>query len=379
MSVRRHRTDCIASEHRDTERMTDLIQENISLREFTTIGAGGAARFFARCRRPEEIVRALSFARERSLPFFILGGGSNVLFSDDGFAGLVLRVELRGFHFSETGRIRAAAGETWDDFVLNLVERNLSGVECLSGIPGSVGAVPVQNVGAYGQEVSGTIERVNVLELKTLTERSLTAAECNFGYRHSRFKNEDRDRFLILSVDFRLLEDGEPIPAYPELQKTLTRDRQWRQAGSNIERLRIVRLHVLGLRRAKSMLADPDDRNARSCGSFFLNPLLPEGELASFRERTDALGIGEPPLFRQGELTKVPAAWLVEQAGFPRGTERKGAAVSDNHALALVNRGGGSEAVLALAREVRQAVAEKFGILLEAEPVLIGPEGRMPL
>lgn len=374
--------------------MTVLIQEKISLQEYTTIGTGGAARFFARCRSLEDILEALSFAREKSLPFFILGGGSNVLFFDEGFAGVVLRIELKGIEYHSTAgqferaghtdssgslTVRAAAGESWDDFVRTLVERNLAGVECLSGIPGCVGAVPVQNVGAYGQEVSKTIERVRALELPSLTEMSLSAARCEFGYRRSKFKNADRDRYLILSVDFRLLEDGEPGLLYPELNEALAGDSDWKEAASNRERLRLIRSQVLRIRRAKSMLVDPEDPNSRSCGSFFLNPLLSETELSNLRERLATRGIGEPPVFRHEANFKVSAAWLVEQAGFPRGTERRGAAISDRHALALVNRGGGSEAVLSLAREVRQEVVEKFGILLEVEPVLVGPEGRRSL
>ncbi|MGA9116285.1 MAG: UDP-N-acetylmuramate dehydrogenase [Bacteroidota bacterium] len=347
------------------------VREHVPLAPLTTIALGGTARYLLRCDSTAVLREGLAYARRRGLPSLILGGGSNILFGDGEYPGLVLQMAIRGIKKEETGRtaaLRAAAGENWDPLVRTAVEEGLAGLECLSGIPGLAGATPIQNVGAYGQEVSDTIASVEVLDRKTLEGRVLGARECRFGYRSSTFKEEDAGRFAVTAVTFRL-ERGGPSPIrYPELAAAL----EARGTAAHAD-LRTVRETVLELRRAKSMLEDPEDPHARSLGSFFLNPVLSRGELAALEERSKQQGISAPvPSFAASGGVKVPAAWLVEHAGFPKGTRREGAGVSARHALALVNYGTTSAGLLRLAEEIETAVRERFDITLVREPVIIG-------
>jgi UDP-N-acetylmuramate dehydrogenase len=302
----------------------------------------------------------------------ILGDGSNIIFPDDGFDGLVIRMCIQGVRRSDQDRtaiLSAAAGENWDGFVKRCVEEGLAGIECLSGIPGRVGATPLQNVGAYGQEVAETIVSVHGLDTTELEPVQLSADECEFGYRSSRFKRAGAGQHIITEVQFRLRKDPEPRIAYPELSEYL--NRVTRSADERLD-LRTVRSAVLALRRKKSMIIDPADPNARSAGSFFINPVLSTEQYRDLQNRWIAsghsTGIMHYPI---SEGVKIPAAWLVEQAGFPRGTRRKGAGISANHALALVNRGGTTKELLDLASAIQDAVLEKFGIHLEREPHVI--------
>jgi UDP-N-acetylmuramate dehydrogenase len=330
------------------------------------MGLGGEARYFVACATVQELEEALAFAKEKRLPVFMLGGGSNTVFADEGFAGLVIRPLLTGIAFSSDGLVTVQAGEVWDDFVEACVERNLAGIECLSGIPGLVGAVPVQNVGAYGQRVSDVIERVAVLNRETLAVAEMSNAECAFSYRHSRFKGRDAGRYIILSVTFQLSPGGAPTLVYPQLQQA---------AGENPTLAR-TRQAVIAVRRTKSMVVDPADPHSRSCGSFFTNVVLTTAELAELEQRYRAQG-GEDviPSFPEGDNLKIPAAWLVEQAGFEKGTRRDGVGVSPNHALALVNYGGTARELLALAEEIQRGVEATFGITLACEPVVVNPSG----
>jgi len=334
----------------------------------TTMQLGGAARYFTACRTLEEIRYALRWASAEKLPVQVLGGGSNVLFSDEGYGGLVLKVELPGLSFvEEEGAVlvQAAAGQVWDGLVAECVGRGLSGIECLSGIPGLVGATPIQNVGAYGQEVKDTLAEVRGLDRRTLEPVKWSNGECGFAYRQSRFKGADKDRFLITEVVYRLSPEGVPQIRYPELRRQLEGAGE---LGRGRAALEAVREGVLALRRKKSMVADPQDPDARSVGSFFLNPVLSEEAFQTFKAR---LGQVEAPSFTSPEGIKVPAAWLVEQAGFPKGYRRGGAGVSGKHTLALVNCGGTTRQVLELAEEIRAGVRERFGIALELEPVVV--------
>lgn len=343
------------------------IQTDQPLAPHTTIQLGGPARYFAACRTLEEIRYALGWAAGGKLPVQVLGGGSNVLFADEGFGGLVLKVELPGLCFAEEKggvRVEAAAGQSWDGLVAECVRRGLAGIECLSGIPGLVGATPIQNVGAYGQEVKDTIVSVSALDRSTLEPVEFTNEVCGFAYRQSRFKGVDKDRYLITGVRYRLELEGEPQIRYPELRRQL----EGRELGRGRAALEAVREGVLQLRRRKSMVLDPQDPDARSVGSFFLNPVLSEAEFAALKAR---LGERQPPSFSSPEGIKVPAAWLVEQAGFPKGYRRSGAGVSNKHTLALVNCGGTTRQVLELAEEIRGQVRERFGIALELEPVVV--------
>ena len=346
----------------------DMLQTDQLLAPHTTIQLGGPARHFAACRTLEEVRYALRWATAQKLPVQVLGGGSNVLFDDEGFAGLVLKVELFGLRFAEQEGavlVAAAAGQSWDGLVAECVRRGLTGIECLAGIPGLVGATPIQNVGAYGQEVKDTIAAVHGLDRGTLEPVVWTNAQCGFAYRQSRFKGVDKDRYLITEVCYRLEPEGVPKIRYPELRRHLG---EGAELGQGQAALAAVREAVLQLRRGKSMVYNPQDPDARSVGSFFLNPLLGEGELVAFRDRLGGL---QPPLFPAPEGTKVPAAWLVEQSGFPKGFRRGGAGISGKHTLALVNCGGTTRQLLELAEEIRAGVRARFGITLELEPVVV--------
>ena len=358
--------------------MTVNLRENVSLAPYTTLQLGGPARYFVECASESAVRAALAYARERDLPVFVLGGGSNVVFSDGGFPGLVLRVAIGGIAFGGGGggdgatpEISAGAGADWDTLVQGAVQRGWTGVECLSGIPGTVGGTPIQNVGAYGQEVSETLVRVTGLDRTTLERRTFTAAECEFGYRDSRFKRRDRGRYVVLDVTLRLARDTSPRVRYPELRETIARAGSLDDAAP-ADAVRLVRQTVLALRRAKSMVLDPADPNARSAGSFFMNPVLTRPAFAELERRWQrAGGTSAIPSFPAGDAVKVPAAWLVERAGFPKGYRRGGAGVSARHALALVNLGGTSAELLALAEEIQAGVEQRFGIRLECEPEVV--------
>ena len=350
----------------------DILQKNVPLAPYTTIGLGGNARYFATCESVDELREYLRWAAVIGLPVQVLGGGSNILFADAGFPGLVLHTGLRGVDFADEGdmvQVTAAAGEDWDAFVRTCVERGLSGIECLSGIPGQVGATPIQNVGAYGQEVAQTVHRVRALDRHSLELFEFFAEECRFAYRQSRFKAEDRDRYIVTEVVYRLRRNGSPELRYPELRRRIAEKLDLDALQSGAPALTAVRDAVLALRRAKSMVVDPDDPNSRSLGSFFLNPVLTEAEFAILRERVD-----DPdsiPTFPAPDRIKIPAAWLIEQAGFHKGYRRGRSAISEKHALALVNLNGTTRELLILAAEIQDGVFEKFGIHLEREPIVV--------
>ena len=344
------------------------VDENVSLAQFTTIGIGGPARYFVRVETVDDLREALAWAAQRDLPLFVLGGGSNLLISDDGFPGLVIHVDLRGVMVESEDRfatVKAAAGEPWDPFVELAVSRGWAGIECLSGIPGSTGATPIQNVGAYGQEVSETIIRVEALDRTTGIVKSFTNEDCRFGYRSSLFKNHEPNRYIVLNVTFRLERGGSATVRYPELRKALD------EQGVSIEDLPRVRAAVIAIRKRKGMVIDREDPDTRSDGSFFMNPIIPAGALEDFRAKA---GAAAAPSFDAGEgLVKLSAAWLIENAGFHKGFTHGNVGLSSKHSLAIVNRGGGT------AREVRELVEmiqgrvrEQFGVELHPEPNFIG-------
>ena len=347
------------------------LQENVLLAPLTTVGLGGPARYFASIASRAELAAALDWAARENLPVQLLGGGSNTVFSDDGFAGLVVRLARRGITFrAERGDVlcMAQAGSEWDDLVAAAVARGLGGVECLSGIPGSVGATPVQNVGAYGQEVAQTLHALRVFERGTGRVLHLSGEECGFGYRQSRFKGPDRDRFVILGVTFRLRPGARPHLGYREVAERAALEDL--SSLTPQQALAAVRRIVLDLRRQKAMLRDRQDPNARSVGSFFLNPILSAGQLEQLRADLGSRA-GEIPVFPAPDGYKVSAAWLIGEAGFRRGQRRGGAAISERHLLALVNLGGSAADLLALAHEVREGVRRRFGVELQPEPVIV--------
>jgi UDP-N-acetylmuramate dehydrogenase len=352
------------------------LREQIPLAPYTTLGLGGDARYFVECASEGQVRAALGYAADHALPVYVLGGGSNVVFADNGFPGLVLRITIGGVEYRDdpSPEVTAGAGVDWDTVVQGAVERGWTGIECLSGIPGTVGGTPVQNVGAYGQEIAETLVSVTCLDRTTLERRTLTAAECGFGYRDSRFKRGDRDRYVVLDVTLRLARDRAPHIRYAELRDAVAR-KTGDEAVRPPDAVRLVRETVLALRRGKSMVLDPSDPNTRSVGSFFTNPVLSPAAFAKLEERwrgTPRQGAGAPiPTFAADSGVKVPAAWLVERAGFPKGYRRGGVGISSRHALALVNFGGTSSELLALAESVRAGVEARFGVRLEFEPEVV--------
>ncbi len=330
---------------------------------------GGSAEYFARVDHETELAEALAWAKERALEVHVLGGGSNIVVADSGVPGLVIDMALRGVRIQNQGaavEVRAAAGEPWDDFVAAMVSRGYQGLECLSGIPGRVGATPIQNVGAYGQEVSETITRVVALDTIKSAVCSFSAEECQFAYRDSWFKSREPGRYIVTEVSFRLGLDTPPALRYAELE------RHFQQSGNSSPSLTELRNAVLQLRRAKSMVLEASDPNCRSCGSFFVNPVLTAQQFSLFLER--AAGITHPPQFPQADgRVKLSAGWLIEQAGLPRGTRDGAVGLSTKHALALVaHAGANAAAVKRFAARVQLAVLERFGVQLEPEPVSWG-------
>jgi UDP-N-acetylmuramate dehydrogenase len=322
-----------------------------ALSAYTTLRLGGPARV-VEASSQEELVAA---ARSASL---ILAGGSNLVVADEGVPGTVVRVATRGVERSG-GVLTVAAGEPWDELVAASVRAGLAGIECLSGIPGSVGATPIQNVGAYGQEVAAVIRSVRVWDRERDRVEELDAAACGFAYRTSIFKRNPR--WLVLAVTFALRESGESDPIrYAELARALG------VPLGAMAPLAAVREAVLALRRGKGMVVDPADPDSVSAGSFFTNPILP---LADW-ERIP----GHPPAWPEPDgRVKTSAAWLIERAGFARGYGGGRVGISTKHTLALVNRGGATTAeLLALAREIAAGVRERFGVELQPEPVLVG-------
>jgi UDP-N-acetylmuramate dehydrogenase len=363
------------------------IEENKLLAPFTTFGIGGSARWFVEAASEDEIVEATGWARERGLKLFVLGGGSNLLVSDAGFDGLVLRVGLKGIRAHKATHPKnepgdpwlyeVAAGEDWDSFVECAVRDNCAGIECLAGIPGTVGGTPVQNVGAYGQEVASTIGMVRAFDLREGVFREFTNAECQFAYRRSRFNATDRGRYIVTRVDYYLRRGGPPTLRYADLQRAIQENGPAGREPSLAEVAALVRR----VRHAKGMLLVEGDSDCRSAGSFFKNPVVDEEQLRQIAAASDTA----PPRFPAGPgaenqgRVKVPAAWLIEQAGFAKGYRLGAAAISTRHTLALVNLGehdgsGGASAaeILALASQITAAVEKRFGIQLEMEPVMMG-------
>ncbi|KOT28234.1 UDP-N-acetylenolpyruvoylglucosamine reductase [Streptomyces rimosus subsp. rimosus] len=336
----------------------------------TTFRLGGPATRLLTATTDDEVIAAVREADASGTPLLVIGGGSNLVIGDKGFEGTALRIATRGFTLDGTD-LTLAAGENWSDAVARTVAAGLAGIECLAGIPGSAGATPIQNVGAYGQEVSSTIAEVVAYDRTAGETVTLSNAECAFSYRHSRFK-EHPDRFVVLRVRFALEDAGglsAPIK-YAETARTLGVEAGERVPAAD------ARETVLKLRAGKGMVLDPEDHDTWSAGSFFTNPVLTEAQHADFLARVhERLGADvTPPAFPAGEgRVKTSAAWLIDRAGFTKGYGDGPARISTKHTLALTNRGGATtEDLLALAREVREGVRAAFGITLVNEPVTVG-------
>lgn len=346
------------------------IRENVPLAPLTTFGVGGPARFFVQATKEEDVRQAILYARLHNLRIFVMGGGSNLVVSDAGWPGLVLKIALKGVE--DTGdavpgkRIfSAAAGEDWDAFVAHCVAQECAGIETLSGIPGTIGGTPVQNVGAYGQEVSSVITNVRVLDVKSLEVRELTNKECAFGYRRSMFNSFERDHYIVLRVAYTLTPGGKPLLAYADLQRYFA-------GAAAPPTLAEAREAVRAIRHSKAMLIVDGDPNCRSAGSFFKNPIVEGERYAAIAAEFDAQV--QPPNYpAQDGKVKMSAAWLVERAGFPKGFGEGKAGLSSKHTLAIVNRGGASARdILDVRDTVLRGVRERFGIELQQEPVLVG-------
>jgi UDP-N-acetylmuramate dehydrogenase len=341
--------------------------QEVSLAPYTTFQIGGPARWFAEAVSEDDIAAGIVFAAERKLPLFILGGGSNLLVSDAGFPGLVLRIGLRGIESEqESGGaiLSAAAGEDWDGLVAHAVAAELAGIECLSGIPGTVGGTPVQNVGAYGQEVSQTIVTVRAFDRKTSEFVDLAASDCGFSYRRSIFNSSQRDRYVVSRVRYALRRDAPANFLYADVARYF--------AARNVTEptLSDVRDAVRSIRAQKGMLIVPGDADCRSAGSFFKNPVVPLSTLDSLAGELKLEKQSIPAYPAQKGEVKLSAAWLIERAGFAKGYVLGNAGISSRHTLALINRGGASATeVTALRDKVIDAVASRFAVRLEPEPV----------
>lgn len=340
-----------------------VINESPLLADHTTLRVGGPARRLVVARTEAELIAAVTQCDDRGEPVLILGGGSNLLIADEGFQGTAILIATRGItadvSYCGGAAVKVAAGENWDAFVAESIRQEWSGIASLSGIPGSVGATPIQNVGAYGSEVAEVIASVRTWDRKEQTQRTFPLVDCGFGYRTSRFKQEP-GRYVVLEVTYQFtLGDLDSPVAYAELARTLGVEVGQRAKAS------AVREAVLGLRRGKGMVLDPADHDTWSAGSFFTNPLLTQ-------QQADQLP-AEAPRFPAGDLVKTSAAWLIQHAGFGRGFGEGPAGLSTKHVLALTNRGDATAAdLVALARTVRDGVSSRFGVTLVPEVNLVG-------
>jgi UDP-N-acetylmuramate dehydrogenase len=345
-----------------------IVSEKVALGPLTTLGVGGPAEWVVEARDEATVLEALAWARRRRLRFRVLGGGSNLVVADAGVDGLVVRIALRGIATRDAAgavEVTAAAGEPWDAVVGLAVERGWAGLECLSGIPGLVGATPIQNVGAYGQDVSETVVAVRALDTADGRVATWSNRDCAFAYRASAFKSREVGRHVVLAVTYRLRPGGAPTVGYADVERHLV------ARGLAAPSLGAVRESVLAIRRSKSMvLDDPADENRRSCGSFFVNPVVTTAQGAAVEARAGA------PMPRWPEpdgRVKLSAAWLIERAGFRRGQVDGAVGLSSRHALAVVAHDGArARDVLAFARRLQAAVQDRLGVHLTPEPTFWG-------
>jgi UDP-N-acetylmuramate dehydrogenase len=345
------------------------VKENYPLRELTTFKIGGAARYFTEVSREDEIIKAVEFAKDRSLDLFVLGGGSNLLVSDAGFFGLVIHNKITGLESSQKGNsiiVTANAGHDWDAFTKFCTEHNWQGVECLSGIPGTVGAAPVQNIGAYGQSAENVVEEVRAIDMSTCAAALFGNRECGFGYRKSIFNTDAAGRYIITGVTFRLAASGCPHVTHHDLKRYFS-------STANITPTQ-VRDAVLEIRNSKGLLVLDGYERLNSAGSFFKNPVVSHDLFERVEKTVHDTGGCENWCWPQtsGDV-KISAACLIQTAGFTRGYRRGNVGISPRHALAIINYGNATASeVIAFARQVQEQVLEKFGITLKPEVQCIG-------
>ncbi len=345
------------------------ILENVPLAPYTTFRIGGPARWFAEASNEEELLEVVLFAGQKQAPLFVLGGGSNLLVSDAGFPGVVVRMAMKGIEARQDGDaalFAVAAGEEWDGFVHYAVQQNCAGIECLAGIPGTVGGTPVQNVGAYGQEVAETITQVQALDLDAVEFVDLLPQQCRFQYRRSIFNSTARGRYIVTQVQYRLQPGGAPKIAYADLKKHFS-------GHSGAPTLCEVYDAVREIRHGKGMLLVEGEEDCRSAGSFFKNPVIPQEQLPAIAAAL-AVAVDAVPRYPAAEgRVKLPAAWLLEKAGFHKGFFLGQAGISSRHTLALINRGAATAADIAALRDrIVAEVEAKFGVHLQPEPVCVG-------
>ncbi len=344
------------------------LQENVPLAPLTTLEVGGSAKFLVRVASRKDVEEAVAFVRAKQLRLFVLGGGSNLVVSDAGWDGLVLQIGIPGIEERrEQGKVLldVGAGVDWDNFVAHCVSQKYAGVECLSGIPGSVGGTPVQNVGAYGQEVSESIVSVLGFDLATNAVRELSASDCGFGYRSSIFNTQQRERYIILQVRYRLVPEGRPSLRYADLQKYFT-------GRDGTPTLAQTRDAVRSIRASKGMLITPGDPDSRSAGSFFKNPVLSASQHEELERRAAERNLQVPSYPALSQQQKVSAAWLVENSGLKKGYVKGKVGISSKHALAIINRGGATTAeIVGLSNEIQDRVEQNWGLRLEPEPVFL--------
>jgi UDP-N-acetylmuramate dehydrogenase len=345
-----------------------LVRENVSLAPLTTLRVGGPARYFVEATNLTEVSEAVAFAHSHNLPLFTLGGGSNVVISDEGWPGLVLKIGLTGInHSHQRGSVQfeVAAGEDWDAFVSYAVTHNCAGVECLSGIPGSVGGTPVQNVGAYGQEVSDTIDSVLVFDLRDNQVHDLCKEACRFAYRTSIFNGGEQGRYIILRVNYTLIPGGAPHIEYADLRRHF--------ADKVSPTLAETREAVRQIRASKAMLIQPGDPDSRSAGSFFKNPIVSLDQYLEISRRAAERNLQIPSYPALDAQRKISAAWLVEHSGFSKGYSEGPVGISSKHALAIINRGQARAwDVFQFHEEIQKKVEETWGLRLHTEPVFVG-------
>lgn len=350
------------------------IFKNHLIAPYTTINLGGEAELFSICYSEKDLMECVRLATEKKKSIKIISGGSNVIFPDEGFKGMVIKLSGKKINVIEdkidSVFVNTWAGTEWDSFVEWSVDNELSGIECLSGIPGSCGATVIQNVGAYGQEVCNVIKEVIAFDIDKGEYKNIKNKDCEFGYRTSVFKNKAyRNRYIIVNVVFELSKSQIENYSYPDLKNEIKKNKKYNKY-SRLEKLKFVRDAVIKIRRSKSMIYDKSDPDSISCGSFFLNPILNQEQFQNFYRLSKEKNLN-PPFFKMDDNYKIPAAFLIESSGFYKGYIKDGAGISKKHSLALVNYGCTAKSLLNLAEEIREKVKNNFGIILQIEPDVV--------